>query len=81
MGGAGRHGASRRGQETSAERSPVMVGASGCMERVRDGRWRSGEQRQACLQRQGVDGVSSADRVDGISNTVHPLGQFQPSDG
>ncbi|KAG2574278.1 hypothetical protein PVAP13_7KG306103 [Panicum virgatum] len=35
----------------------------------------------ACLQRQGVDGVSSADRVDGISNTVHPLGQFQPSDG
>ena len=37
MGGAGRHGASRRGQETSAERSPVMAGASGCMERVRDG--------------------------------------------
>jgi len=37
MGGAGRHGASRRGQETSAEHSPVMAGASGCMERVRDG--------------------------------------------
>jgi len=51
------------------------------MERVRDGTVALRRTTQACLQRQGVDGVSSADRVDGISNTVHPLGQFQPSDG
>ena len=27
-----------------------------------------------------VDGMSNTDRVDGVSDTVHPLGTWQPSD-
>ena len=72
MGGAGRHGASRRGQETSAERSPVMAGASGCMERVRDG---------TVALRRTTAGLLAAAGGGRYLKHRPPLGQFQPSDG
>jgi hypothetical protein len=47
-------------------------------------RWRPGEpwrEAEAAFHAtQAADVISDTDRVDGISNTVHPLGAYKPSD-